>query len=55
MPQSFAQWNVGDVILDLYKVTDVLGEGGFGKVYKVRHSAWNIDLAVKVPKPATKP
>jgi serine/threonine protein kinase len=44
-------WNVGDVILDLYKVTDVLGEGGFGKVYKVRHQGWNIDLAVKSPKP----
>lgn len=44
-------WNVGDVILDLYKVTDILGEGGFGTVYKVRHQGWNIDLAVKSPKP----
>ncbi len=51
MRQNFAQWNVGDVILDLYKVTDILGEGGFGKVYKVRHQGWNIDLAVKIPKP----
>jgi WD40 repeat protein/serine/threonine protein kinase len=51
MPQNFAQWNVGDTILDLYKVTAELGEGGFGKVYKVRHQAWNIDLAVKIPKP----
>ena len=44
-------WKVGDVILDLYKVTDILGEGGFGTVYKVRHQGWNIDLAVKSPKP----
>ena len=44
-------WKVGDVILDLYKVTNLLGEGGFGKVYKVRHTGWNIDLAVKSPKP----
>ncbi|MHC5597676.1 MAG: tetratricopeptide repeat protein [Nostoc sp.] len=51
MPSNFAQWNVGDIILDLYKVTDILGEGGFGKVYKVRHQGWNIDLAVKIPKP----
>jgi serine/threonine protein kinase len=45
------EWNVGDVILDLYEVTDILGEGGMGKVYKVHHRNWNIDLAVKSPKP----
>jgi WD40 repeat protein len=44
-------WNIGDIIQDLYEVTDFLGEGGFGKVYKVRHQRWNIDLAVKSPKP----
>jgi serine/threonine protein kinase len=49
--EAFSTWNVGDVILDLYKVTDILGEGGFGTVYKVRHQGWNIDLAVKSPKP----
>jgi serine/threonine protein kinase len=45
------RWNVGDVILDLYRVIDTLGEGGFGTVYKVRHQGWNIDLAVKSLKP----
>jgi WD40 repeat protein len=44
-------WNVGDTILDLYRITDILGEGGFGKVYKVRHQGWNLDLAMKIPKP----
>jgi serine/threonine protein kinase len=44
-------WNINDTILDLYRVTDLLGEGGFGQVYKVRHTGWNIDLAAKIPKP----
>jgi WD40 repeat protein len=43
-------WNVGDKILDLYEVTGILGEGGMGKVYKVRHNGWNVDLAVKSPR-----
>ncbi|OHB72477.1 MAG: hypothetical protein A2V70_14405 [Planctomycetes bacterium RBG_13_63_9] len=45
------EWNPGDVILDLYEVMGVLGEGGMGKVYKVHHRGWNLDLAVKCPKP----
>jgi WD40 repeat protein/serine/threonine protein kinase len=45
-----ADWSVGDVILDLYEVTHLLGEGGMGKVYKVRHLGWNLDLAVKCPR-----
>ncbi|MBW4494032.1 MAG: protein kinase [Oscillatoria princeps RMCB-10] len=51
MPEESTQWNVGDVILNLYQVTGSLGEGSFGKVCKVRHLGWNIDLAVKIPKP----
>ena len=45
------EWNLGDTILDLYEVTGVLGEGGMGKVYRVHHKNWNIDLAVKAPRP----
>ena len=45
------KWNVGDVLLGLYKVTGILGEGGMGKVYKVYHQGWNLDLAVKSPRP----
>ena len=46
-----AGWRVGDVIPDLYEVTGILGEGGMGKVYKVHHKGWNVDLAVKSPRP----
>jgi WD40 repeat protein/serine/threonine protein kinase len=46
-----AEWAPGEVILGLYEVKEVLGEGGMGKVYKVRHRGWNLDLAVKCPKP----
>jgi serine/threonine protein kinase len=42
-------WNKGDVIINLYEVKDVIGEGGFGIVYKVYHQDWHIDLAVKSP------
>jgi WD40 repeat protein len=42
-----SDWQVGDVILDTYEVKGELGQGGFGKVYRVHHKSWNIDLAVK--------
>jgi WD40 repeat protein len=51
MQAEVSNLNIGDVIQNLYEVIDFLGEGGFGKVYKVRHYHWNIDLAVKSPKP----
>ncbi|MEO5378523.1 MAG: protein kinase [Magnetococcus sp. DMHC-6] len=44
-------WTEGDLILGIYKVTGLLGVGGMGKVYKVHHLGWNMDLAVKSPKP----
>ena len=43
-------WLVGDVILGIYEVRAVHA-GGMGKVYRVRHRLWNIDLAVKTPNP----
>ena len=45
-------WRPGDVVLGLYEVTGVLGEGGMGRVYRVRHRGWGLDLAVKAPLPA---
>ncbi len=44
------EWQVGDTILGIYKMTAILGEGGMGRVYKVRHLGWDMDLAVKIPK-----
>lgn len=45
------EWNVGDVILNLYEVTGIVGEGGMGRVYRVHHLGWDMDLAVKSPRP----
>jgi len=44
------EWNVGDVILDLYEVKQVHTGGGMGLVYRVHHRGWNLDLAVKSPR-----
>jgi len=44
------EWNVGDVILDLYEVKKVYSGGGMGLVYKVLHMGWNTELAVKSPR-----
>src|SRR5262249_43990821 len=45
------EWRIGDVVMGLYQVTALLGQGGMGRVYKVRHQGWNVDLAVKTPLP----
>ncbi|MGW6704631.1 protein kinase domain-containing protein [Streptomyces sp. NPDC054956] len=44
-------WQVGDVVAGLYEVAAVHGHGGMGLVYKVRHRVWDVDLAVKSPRP----
>jgi WD40 repeat protein/serine/threonine protein kinase len=44
-------WKVGDVILDRYEVKQVFTGGGMGLVYRVGHLDWNMDLAVKSPRP----
>ena len=43
-------WREGDVILGLYEVGRVFEGGGMARVYRVRHRAWHMDLAVKVPR-----
>ena len=51
-PELLAKtWKPGDVILDLYEVREVFTSGGRGLVYRVRHRGWNMDLAVKCPRP----
>ncbi|WP_433337729.1 protein kinase [Spirillospora sp. CA-294931] len=44
-------WRVGDVVDGRYEVTRVHEHGGMGLVYRVRHLAWGVDLAVKSPRP----
>ncbi|GAA2096637.1 protein kinase domain-containing protein [Actinomadura alba] len=46
-----ATWAVGDRVIGLYEVLDVYEQGGMGVVYRVRHLAWNTELAVKSPRP----
>lgn len=41
----------GARILDTYQVTSDAIPGGMGEVWKVRHDTWNVDLAMKRPKP----
>jgi WD40 repeat protein/serine/threonine protein kinase len=48
--ERLTEWQVGDVLLDLYEVLGLLGEGGMGRVYRVRHRGWDMDLAAKVPR-----
>ena len=43
------EWQKGQVLLDTYQVVGKLGQGGMGRVYRVHHNSWNMDLAVKQP------
>ncbi|NJR66469.1 MAG: hypothetical protein HC772_15920 [Leptolyngbyaceae cyanobacterium CRU_2_3] len=47
--QNGVQWQVGDIILGLYKVLGILSQDGFGEVYKVRHLGWQTDLVIQNP------
>ena len=42
----------GVALLDTYRVESDAIEGGMGKVWRVRHAGWNVDLAMKQPKAA---
>lgn len=44
------RWRNGEVFDGRYKVIELLGRGGMGEVYRVRHREWGIDLAVKSPR-----
>ncbi|MCB9594852.1 MAG: protein kinase [Sandaracinaceae bacterium] len=35
---------------DPYEIRETLGEGGMGKVFRVHHRGWGIDLALKIPR-----
>lgn len=40
----------GMTLLNLYKVESDPLTGGMGRVFRVRHTGWNVDLALKQPK-----
>ncbi|MDR2339498.1 MAG: protein kinase [Deltaproteobacteria bacterium] len=40
---------VGQVVLGVYVVQEILGKGGLGQVFKVRHRDWQKELALKLP------
>ncbi|MDR1493319.1 MAG: protein kinase [Planctomycetaceae bacterium] len=48
-------WQIGDVILGVYEVLPMpngqpFAEGGVGRVHRIYHREWDIELAVKSPK-----
>ena len=40
----------GDVLLDTYRVESQAIKGGMGAVWRVHHTGWDVDLAMKRPK-----
>src|ERR1700751_1660127 len=44
-------WRVDSVIDGLYEVRDVITSGGMGVVHRMHHRGWNVDMAVKTPRP----
>ena len=53
---QIGMWSVGEVILGIYEVKQLApnlayAQGGVGIVQRIYHREWDIDLAVKSPKP----
>ncbi|MBF0565137.1 MAG: serine/threonine protein kinase [Nitrospirae bacterium] len=44
-------WKVGDVVMDLYEVRRIYKSGGMGLVYRIYHRGWDVELAMKIPRP----
>lgn len=45
------RWRPGETVLDTFRIEEVVESGGMGFVYRAHHLSWNIDLAVKTPRP----
>jgi serine/threonine protein kinase len=44
-------WKIGEVVENRYRISRVFAGGGMGIVYLARHLAWDMDLAIKHPRP----
>jgi WD40 repeat protein/serine/threonine protein kinase len=44
-----SSYNVNDVIRGLYRIVAAPKTGGFGRVFHVHHTGWDVDLAMKQP------
>ncbi len=42
-------WQPGGVILDTYKVEDIIKTGGMGYIYIAEHQKWKVKMAIKSP------
>ena len=49
-PATVPEWQPGDVIMDRYKVENVMS-GAMGRVYICDHLGWGIKMAIKSPRP----
>ena len=47
---SSARFEKGSLLLDTYRIESEPKHGGMGSVWRVRHTGWNADLAMKRPK-----
>ena len=51
MRDAAAGFCPGDMVLDTYRVESEAVMGGMGAVWRVYHTGWNVDLAMKRPRP----
>ncbi|GAA4590545.1 WD40 repeat protein/serine/threonine protein kinase [Actinoplanes octamycinicus] len=45
------EWSPGEIVDGRYRVIEAVHAGGMGVVHRVRHLGWQVDLAVKTPRP----
>jgi serine/threonine-protein kinase len=37
------EWRPGETVAGLYRIAELLGQGGMGRVYRARHKSWDLD------------
>jgi serine/threonine protein kinase len=45
------KFEIGEIITEIYEILETFNGGGMGLVHRARHHAWNIDVAIKHPRP----